>query len=156
GSARLVLRPPYCFPRSTGSFFLLDANPDALATAVPQGLRLFPGLGRKILFAALRHEDVYAPNDTSGARYCYNEVMLAAFVREKGTGAMSGMGLYPLSLHVDDDTAMAAGREVYGFPKKMARIHLDRCEMSLVRRGLAPGATPGIVQPITVMSARWC
>jgi hypothetical protein len=65
------------------------------------------------------------------------------------------MGLYPICLYVDDDTAMAVGREVYGFPKKMARIELGAHGMSLVRCGLSPQAAPGPVQPITVMSSHW-
>jgi len=152
-SAPLVLPPPYRFPRSTGSFFLLDANPERLAEAISPDLKLFPGFGGKILFAVLRHEDVHAQCDPSGARYSYNEVLLAAFVREKGLNPR--MGLYPICLYVDDDTAMAAGREVYGFPKKMARIELGAHEISLVRCGLAPDAAPGPVQPIEVMSAHW-
>jgi hypothetical protein len=65
------------------------------------------------------------------------------------------MGLYPICLYVDDDTAMAAGREVYGFPKKMASIELGAHEISVVRCGLAPEAAPGPVQPIKVMSSHW-
>jgi uncharacterized protein with NAD-binding domain and iron-sulfur cluster len=154
-SAPLVLPPPYHFPRSTGSFFLLDANPERLAHAISPDLKLFPGLGGKMLFAALRHENVHAQCDPSGARYSYNEVLLAAFVREKGLNSIGSMGLYPICLYVDDDTAMAVGREVYGFPKKMARIELGAHGMSLVRCGLSPEAAPGPVQPITVMSSRW-
>ncbi len=154
-SAPLVLPPPYRFPRSTGSFFLLDANPERLTEAISPDLKLFPGLGDKILFAILRHEDVHAQCDPSGARYGYNEVLLAAFVREKGLNPIGRMGLYPICVYVDDDTAMAAGREVYGFPKKMARIELGAHEMGLVRCGLAPEAAPGPVQPIKLMSARW-
>jgi hypothetical protein len=63
--------------------------------------------------------------------------------------------LYPICLYVDDDTAMAAGREVYGYPRKMARIELGAHEISVVRCGLAPEAAPGPVQPIKVMSAHW-
>ena len=114
-----------------------------------------PGFGGKMLFAALRHEDVHAQRDPSGARYGYNEVLLAAFVREKGLNTIGKMGLFPLCLYVDDDTAMAAGREIYGFPKKMARIELGAHEISVVRRGLAPEAAPGAVRPIEVMSADW-
>jgi uncharacterized protein with NAD-binding domain and iron-sulfur cluster len=153
--APLVLPPPYRFPRSTGSFFLLDANPGALAEAICPDLKMFPGLRSRMLFAVLRHEDVHAQCDPSGARYAYNEVMLAAFVREKGLNPVGGMGLYPITLYVDDDTAMAAGREVYGFPKKMARIEVGAHEISLVRSGLAPEAAPGPVQPIKVLSAHW-
>jgi hypothetical protein len=154
-SAPLVLPPPYCFPRSTGSFFLVDANPERLTEAIPPDLKLFPRLGGKMLFAILRHEDVHAPCDPSGARYGYNEVLLAAFVREKGLNPLGRMGLYPICLYVDDDTAMAVGREVYGFPKKMARIELGAQAISVVRCGLAPEAAPGPVQPIKMMSAHW-
>ncbi|HZT05151.1 MAG TPA: FAD-dependent oxidoreductase [Steroidobacteraceae bacterium] len=154
-SAPLVLPPPYCFPRSTASVFLLDANPERLAEVISPDLRLFPGLGGRMLFAALRHEDVHARCDPSGARYSYNEVLLAAFVRERGVNPIGRMGLYPICLYVDDDTAMAAGREVYGFPKKMARIELSAHEMSLVRRGLSPEAASASVHPIKVMSAHW-
>ena len=154
-SAPLVLPPPYCFPRSTASVFLLDANPERLAEAISPDLRLFPGLGGRMLFAALRHEDVHARCDPSGARYSYNEVLLAAFVRERGVNPIGRMGLYPICLYVDDDTAMAAGREVYGFPKKMARIELGARAMSLVRGGLSPEAASGPAPPTKLMSAHW-
>src|ERR1700733_340182 len=42
-SAPLVLPPPYHFPRTTGSFFLLDADPERLADAISPELKLFPG-----------------------------------------------------------------------------------------------------------------
>ena len=154
-SASLVLPPPYRFPRSTASFFLLDANREALSEALSADLRLLPGLGRRMLFAILRHEDVHAQWDSSGARYTYNEVMLAAFVRGKGLNPVGRTGLYPICLYVDDDTAMAVGREVYGFPKKMARIEVGAHEIGVVRSGLAPGAAPGPVQPIKVLNAHW-
>jgi hypothetical protein len=107
-----------------------------------------------MLFAVLRHEDVHAQCDPSGARYGYNEVLLAAFVREKGLNPLGRMGLHPICLYVDDQMAMAAGREVYGFPKRMARIELGAHEMSLVR-GLSPEAAPGPVQSIQVMRSHW-
>jgi uncharacterized protein with NAD-binding domain and iron-sulfur cluster len=154
-SAPLVLPPPYRFPRSTGSFFVLNANPERLSEAISPDLKLLPGLGAKMLFGVLRHEDVHAQCDSSGARYSYNEVMLAAFVRERGLNRMGKMGLYPIFLYVDDDTAMAAGREVYGFPKKMARIEVGAQELSVARSGLPPDAAPGPVHPIEVMSAHW-
>ena len=154
-NAPLVLPPPYRFPRSTGSLFVLDANPERLVEAIPPDLKVFPGFGGRMLFAVLRHEDVYAQCDPSGLRYCYNEVLLAAFVREKGLNPIGRMGLYPICLYVDDETAMTAGREAYGFPKKMARIELGAHEVSLVRCGLAPAAAPGPVRPINVMSSHW-
>lgn len=49
-------------------------------------------------------------------------------------------GFYPVFMPVDDDTALVAGREVYGFPKKLAeQITLrrtgDDVEARVVRRG---------------------
>ncbi|HEX5458917.1 MAG TPA: FAD-dependent oxidoreductase [Steroidobacteraceae bacterium] len=154
-SASLVLPPPYHFPRSTASVFLLDANPERLAAAISPRLKLFPGLAGRLLFAALRHEDVHAECDPSGARYRYNEVLLAAFVRERGLTPIARMGLYPIALYVDDDTAMAVGREIYGFPKKMAHIQLGAHEMRLVRSGLLPEATSVPVRAIKVISSHW-
>ena len=52
-SAPLVLPPPYRFPRSTGSFFLLDANPERLAEAISPDLQLFPGFCRQNAFRSL-------------------------------------------------------------------------------------------------------
>jgi uncharacterized protein with NAD-binding domain and iron-sulfur cluster len=150
-----VLPPPYRFPRSMGSLFLLDASRERLAQAISPDLKPLPGLADKMLFAVLRHEDAHAQCDPSGASYCYNEVLLAAFVREKGLNPLGGMGLYPICLYVDDETAMTAGREVYGFPKRMARIDLGAHGMNLIRCGLSPEAAPGPVIPINVMSARW-
>jgi hypothetical protein len=135
--------------------FLLNANPGRVIEAISPDLKPFPGFGNKILFAVLRHEDVHARHDSSGARYAYNEVLLAAIVREKSLNPLGRMGLYPIYLYVDDDTAMAAGRENYGFPKKMARIELAAQKLSLVRAGLVPGTVPGRVQPIELMSAHW-
>jgi uncharacterized protein with NAD-binding domain and iron-sulfur cluster len=155
GGTPLVLPPPYLFPSSTASLFLLHANAERLRDAVPPNLRLFPGFGSKLLFAVLRHEDVHARCDPSGARYGYNEVMLAAIVRERGFKPMGRMGLYPICLYVDDDTSMAAGRESYGFPKRMARIELGAQGLSLVRNGLVPGADAGRVRPIILMNAHW-
>jgi hypothetical protein len=150
-----LVPPPYRFPCSTGSFFLLDANSELLSRLIPSHLNLFPGLGGKVVFAALRHEDVHALWDKTGARYQYSEVLLAAFVRRKGRNPISGIGLYPIHLFVDDQMAMAVGREVYGFPKTIAHIELGAHEMRLVCSPGEPGSPTGLTQQTTVMSARW-
>jgi hypothetical protein len=95
GGAPLVLPPPYHFPRTTGSLFLLDADPERLAEAISPDLRLFPGFGGRMLFAVLRHEDVHAQCDPSGARYAYNEVLLAGFVREKRRNPIGKFMVFP-------------------------------------------------------------
>lgn len=47
----------------------------------------------------------------------------ALFVRAEYNGES---GNYYLAMHVTDDRAMIGGREVYGYPKKIANIHLER------------------------------
>ncbi|NVM27904.1 MAG: acetoacetate decarboxylase family protein [Candidatus Helarchaeota archaeon] len=65
----------------------------------------------------------------------YNEAALSLNVEYKGEP-----GSYCLSMPVTDDMAMIGGREIYGFPKKIAeKISLDATETgvngSCVRRG---------------------
>lgn len=50
----------------------------------------------------------------------YNELMLGAMAYFEGNTVA-----YCIYLLVDDDLAMAGGREIYGFPKKMGRITLE-------------------------------
>ncbi|MFX1452807.1 MAG: acetoacetate decarboxylase family protein, partial [Promethearchaeota archaeon] len=41
-------------------------------------------------------------------------------------------GVYILAMPVDNDMAMAAGREVYGYPKKMGKIYLNRNKNGII------------------------
>ena len=50
----------------------------------------------------------------------YNEVAQTVVVTYKGTP-----GTYAVRLHVTNDQAMAAGREIGGFPKKLGKITFD-------------------------------
>jgi acetoacetate decarboxylase len=65
----------------------------------------------------------------------YRESSLSLAVKYKGE-----VGSYILSLPVTDDMSMAAGRERYGFPKKIANIHLSKDGQQAVgwteRRGI--------------------
>ena len=61
----------------------------------------------------------------------------AFFVQAEYRGKM---GMYPLAMPVDDDMAMAGGREVFGYPKKMAEsIKIEKTGSkvvgSVVRKG---------------------
>ena len=51
----------------------------------------------------------------------YKETALMIFCQYKGE-----VGVYVLAMHVDNDMAMAYGREIFGYPKKMAEIGLKR------------------------------
>lgn len=157
----LVMPAPYHFPKSTGSLFVVDVDRTRLREEVSPLLQLLPGFTGKALLALFRHEDVHSPRDPSGGRYSYNEIVLSAFVRHRrrpgtrGSAFAPAVGLYPLVLYVDDDAAMAAGREVYGFPKKMATIALGESHLTVTRVGMAPGAPPGSVSPIELLSGEW-
>jgi acetoacetate decarboxylase len=50
----------------------------------------------------------------------YNEVAQTVLVSYKGT-----VGAYAIRLHVTNDQAMAAGREIGGFPKKLGKISFE-------------------------------
>jgi uncharacterized protein with NAD-binding domain and iron-sulfur cluster len=151
----LVMQPPYRFPRSHGSFFLLDVDPVALAQTLPPQLTTVHGLRHKLLIAIVEHQAVSGDHDPSGASYSYGEVMLAAIVRKRAAAGIGGLGLYPIYLYVDDDAAMAAGREVYGFPKKMARLEIGTQAFSVTRLGRQPATSGGPAAPIEILSGCW-
>jgi acetoacetate decarboxylase len=69
-------------------------------------------------------EVVFARYPASGIG-AYNEVAQTIAVVAPGVTAANGQptsGLYPVRLHVTTDIAMAAGREIGGFPKKIGPI----------------------------------
>ena len=41
-------------------------------------------------------------------------------------------GVYVYSIYVDDDVALAAGREIWGIPKKMAEINLSKIKKNKI------------------------
>ncbi|MFW9847205.1 MAG: acetoacetate decarboxylase family protein, partial [Candidatus Thorarchaeota archaeon] len=51
----------------------------------------------------------------------YQETALMLLCQHKGE-----MGVYILAMHVDNDMAMALGREMFGYPKKMAEIKFKK------------------------------
>lgn len=65
----------------------------------------------------------------------YKEAALFLVCQHEGK-----IGIYTLSMPVDNDMAMALGREVFGYPKKMANIHLEKNKKDVVggveRRGV--------------------
>ena len=61
----------------------------------------------------------YYPSTNQGQPYYESDL----FIRSQFKGEL---GNYHLAMHVDDDRAMIGGREICGFPKKMANIKLER------------------------------
>jgi len=61
----------------------------------------------------------YYPSTNQGLPYYESDLFILVKFKEE-------YGNYHLAMHVDDDRAMIGGREICGFPKKMAKIGLER------------------------------
>jgi len=113
---------PVYYEDSTFLTFPYVTSADAAAKLLPEQLELAPGpdgaAGKlayaKVLFAQYKFSNYGA----------YNEVAQVIQARYRGTvpaGASADVG-FAVRLHVDTDIAMAAGREIGGFPKKLGHI----------------------------------
>lgn len=151
----LVVPPPFHFPDSTASAFIVAVDPERLAAELPKPLEGIVGLRGVLLVSVLEHRGVFAEADPTEALYHYREVVLAAFVRNGAQGARMGFGLLPVAVYLDNDTAVAAGREVYGFPKKMADVRIATGSLSVARLGRPPGGGRGPVVPIEILRGEW-
>ncbi|MHA1893604.1 MAG: acetoacetate decarboxylase family protein [Candidatus Helarchaeota archaeon] len=65
----------------------------------------------------------------------YNENLILLYCKFEGNP-----GLFVMNIYVDTDEAMAAGREIWGYPKKMCDINLspiqnNKIQGTLVRKG---------------------
>ena len=77
--------------------------------------------------------EVHYPQTNFGT--VYNEAAL--FVQAEYRGRS---GMYCLSMPVDDDMAMAGGREVFGYPKKMAeKISVEKLGSKVVGSAVRKG-----------------
>ena len=62
----------------------------------------------------------------------YREMFLTIPVEYPGKDGMVA-GNYNAHLYLDNDSPIAAGREIYGYPKKLARVHFSEQEDVLTR-----------------------
>lgn len=133
-TAALELRtaPPYPAPpyRHDGvlRMFRLRVDGDALAARIPAGLVPARGWSRHIVALVT---DYVAHADPSGAQFPVTELAFAAVVAEPGRLP----GLYPFTLFVDSDVALMCGRELYGFPKRLATVTLGAGALDVTRLG---------------------
>jgi acetoacetate decarboxylase len=97
----------------------------------------------------------------------YNENLILLYCKHK-----KDPGLFVMNIYVDDDGALTAGREIWGYPKKMCDISLSKVENNIVRGKLvrkgktiidieaeltekAPGLDPGyIVQSFPLINLK--
>ena len=131
---------PYQYKNCTIVTFEYVTDPIAAAMFLPAQLTLAPKPKVKMLFATYPWSSIGFYNEVAQSLICQ-------YVDEKGQASKSEDGKavefnYPLRMHVTSDTAMAAGREIAGIPKKMGAIqfslgteyfgHLDSCNGSPV------------------------
>lgn len=102
--------------------FVMEGDPARLASLMPSGHRLIPGLGGRYLlclnlFESLRSE---APNAPDKA-FRYREV--TPFI--PCLNPIARPYVFCPELYPDNYLAIAIGREMYGFPKRYGRIELE-------------------------------
>lgn len=143
--------PPYRHEGTT-RLFLAEVAPEALAARCPPGLLLAPGFSSKIALFFTDYDGAYALQDPTGVRHQAREIMLAAVVMEPGTARPPG--LFPFVLYIDSDVALAVGREIYGFQKRLGDINFQPEEAALSRKTLLEGEH-GVATPQRLLHARW-
>lgn len=143
--------PPYRHEGTTRLFFA-EVDPGELAARCPPGLLLAPGFSSKIALFFTEYDGAYALQDPTGVRHQAREIMLAAVVLEPG--ATRPPGLFPFVLYIDSDVALAVGREVYGFQKRLGTMDFQQDRASLSRKALREGER-GVATPQRLLHARW-
>lgn len=114
---------PYQYKNCTIVTFEYVTDPAAAAMFLPAQLTLDPKPRVKMLFATYPWSSIGFYNEVAQSLICQ-------YVDEKGQPYKSQDGKvvefnYPLRMHVTSDTAMAAGREIAGIPKKMGAIQFS-------------------------------
>jgi acetoacetate decarboxylase len=101
------------YPGADLLLVMYGVDPQRVADLVPPPLRI-PGTPKVICLVARYPESFVGP---------YHEA--ATLIEASyGDGAASVPGWFVASMYVDTDAALAAGREIFGFPKKLAEIEL--------------------------------
>lgn len=109
--AQLYPRPPFHFPDTELVVFTYETDADAAAAALPAGLTLpLPAVAQVTL--------ARYPSSSLGP---YNEAVQQIMCEWEGERRS-----FVSRILLDNDAAIAAGREIYGFPKKHAYVELRR------------------------------
>lgn len=105
--------PPYLYPKMRAMVCLFQAPLDIKEKFLPPEVEAieFP-------FDAIFISEY--PDSTIGP---YNENLILLYCKVNKTP-----GLYVMNIYVDDDGALTAGREIWGYPKKMCDIKLSAIE----------------------------
>lgn len=103
-------RPPFHFVNREYFIISYETDPDLLRAAVPAPLKPYDGL--------VHYEFIRMP-DSSGFGDYTESGQVIAVVDEQGR-----LGNYTHAMYLDDEGPIAGGREIWGFPKKLANPRL--------------------------------
>lgn len=117
--------PPYEYPNMRAIVCLFKTTREAKRRVLPPELESIEFPFDAIFIAEY-------PNSTIGP---YNENLILLYTKYEKT-----QGLFVMNIYVDDDAALTAGREIWGYPKKLCNIKLspikdDKITGTLVRKG---------------------
>lgn len=99
-------RPPYRFRNREYLVFKYRTDPDLLRAIVPEPLELAEPM--------VKYEFIRMPDSTGFGDYTETGQVIP--VRYEGVS-----GSYVHAMYLDDEAPIAGGRELWGFPKKLAR-----------------------------------
>lgn len=113
--APLYLKPPAYYRDFPVIMGIFKGNPEGISETVPDNLDLLTLGDNKPLF--MYFQAYYPFSSLYGS---YNEVVLAPLVLYENQPH-----LFVSYIYVDNDSALTAGREIWGFPKKLAKMRLE-------------------------------
>jgi acetoacetate decarboxylase len=103
--------PPYHYRNAQAISIKFETDPESALDVLPAPLELIEPASANLSF-------YWYPFTTFGP---YHEAILRLYARHEGKPLT-----YVAQIFVDTEPPMLAGREVWGYPKKLARIGLDR------------------------------
>jgi hypothetical protein len=133
--------------------FVASVDPQQLVGALPPCLEIVPGLEELAMIGVMDYPASFSMADPTGAIYQFQELVIAAFVRE--VQDPSRIGLFFIAVYISTDVAVVVGREMFGFPKKQAEVTIGERQISVRRSGLPPEEASGFVRPIEILQGTW-
>jgi len=126
----IIPRPPYMWPNAQILASIYITKPEIIQKILPPPLEA--GKTGVVLVFIAKY-----PESNFGVKYNESAMFVqASFPSDKGNID----GVYCPCMYVDNDVAMIGGREVYGLPKKIAKIELkregDKVKGTLEREGV--------------------
>ena len=130
---------PYRFFNREYFIITYRTDPDALAAVVPEPL--------EVTEPVVKYEFIRMPNSTGFGDYTETGQVIP--VRFKGEE-----GVYVHSMYLDDEGPIAGGRELWGFPKKLASAENRRRERRAGRHACTTARCSAPAPPWATSTAR--